>query len=323
MKFDIGIDIGTTNIKMCFKDNYAINMPSVIAIKKNSGKVVGVGEKAYKMLGKTPDSILAKRTIEKGVVCDYGLNRRLIEEVLFKKLGNTFKKPKICLCIHSFMTELEKLTFRNSLFKDQSNKLFFVDESYASIIGADIDFSEGDCFLSVNVGGGTTDISVVSKDGVLLNKSIQIGVELIDDIIAKNLVRDHNFLIGKTTAEKLKNKAVTFFNPNNDLKFKIKGKDIKTRLPKILELSQKQICKDIKIPVLKIVETICDVIKMASPDVISNMKEAGIILTGGASLMLGFKELIEKKTNIKVKTVRNPIGCAAYGALNSFQFLKN
>ena len=108
-----------------------------------------------------------------------------------------------------------------------------------------------------------------------------------------------------------------------DLKFKIKGKDIKTRLPKILELSQKQICKDIKIPVIKIVETICDVIKMASPDVISNMKEAGIILTGGASLMLGFKELIEKKTNIKVKTVRNPIGCAAYGALNSFQFLKN
>ena len=323
MKFDIGIDIGTTNIKMCFKDNYAIKMPSVIAVKKDSGKIVGVGEKAYKMLGKTPSSILAKKTIEKGVVCDYGLNRRLIEEVLFKKLGNSFKKPKICLCIHSFMTELEKLTFKNSLFKDQSNKLFFVDESYASIIGADIDLSEGNCFLSVNVGGGTTDISVVSKNGVLLNKSIQIGVELIDDIIAKNLVRDHNFLIGKTTAEKLKNKAVTFFNPNNDLKFKIKGKDIKTRLPKVLELSQKQICKDIKIPVIKIIETICDVVKMASPDVISSMKEAGIILTGGASLLLGFKELIEKKTNITVRTVEDPISCAAYGALKSFQYLKN
>ena len=125
------------------------------------------------------------------------------------------------------------------------------------------------------------------------------------------------------TAEKLKNRAVTFFNPIEDLKFSVKGKDIKTRLPKVLELSQKDICKDIKIPVIKIVETICEIITNVSPDVLSSMKDAGIILTGGASLLLGFKELIEKKTNITVRTVEDPISCAACGALNSYKFFKN
>ncbi len=324
MKFDVGIDIGTTNTKICFRDSdHVIVMPSVIAVRKDSGKIVGIGEQAYKMLGKTPDSIIVKKTVEKGVVSDYLLNKLLIGEVLFRKFGNMFRKPRICLCYHSFMTDLEKLTFKNSILKEHSNKLFFIDESFASILGLDIDFSDGKCFLSVNVGGGTTDISFISKEGVLLNKSIQIGVELIDTIIAKNLIKEHNFLIGKITAEKLKNKAVTFFNPSEDLKFSVKGKDIKTRLPKVLELSQKDICKDIKIPVIKIVETICEIITNVSPDVVSNMKDAGIILTGGASLLLGFKELIEKKTNISVQTVEDPISCAAYGALNSYKFLKN
>ncbi len=324
MKFDVGIDIGTTNTKICFRDSdHVIVMPSVIAVKKESGRIVGIGEQAYRMIGKTPDSILVKKTVEKGVVSDYSLNKLLIGEVLFRKFGNMFRKPRICLCYHSFMTKLEKLTFKNSILKQHSNKLFFINESSASILGLDIDFTDGKCFLSVNVGGGTTDISVVSKEGVLLNKSIQIGVELIDEIIAKNLIKDHNFLIGKTTAEQLKNKAVTFFNPNEDLKFRIKGKDIKTRLPKVLEVSQKDICKDIKIPVIKIVEMICEIIKNVSPDVLSNMKDEGIILTGGASLLLGFRELIEKKTNINVKTVEDPISCAAYGALNSYKFLNN
>ncbi len=324
MKFDVGIDIGTTNTKICFKDSdRVIVMPSVIAVKKNSGRIIGIGQEAYNMIGKTPDSILVKKTVEKGVVSDFLLNKLLVREALFSKFGNILRKPRICLCYHSFMTDLEKLTFKNSILKEQSNKLFFIDESVASILGLSADCLDGKCFLSVNVGGGATDISFVSKEGVLLNKSIQVGAELIDEIIIKNLVRDHDFLIGKITAEQLKNKAATFFNPSEDLKFIVKGKNIKTRLPKILELSQKDICKDIKIPVIKIVETICDSIKMVSPDVLSSMKNTGIILTGGASLLLGFKELIEKKTKIRVQTVENPISCSAYGALNSYRFIKN
>ena len=324
MKFDVGIDIGTTNTKIYFKNKTdVLNIPSVIAIKKNNGKIIGIGEKAYMMLGKAPDSIMVKKTVEKGVVRDIQLNRIMLKEILSKIFKKTFRKSKICLCYHSFMTNFEKYTFKNSILNPNHNEIFLIDESLASAIGEKINLVEDTCFLVVNVGGGTTDISIISNNGVLYNKSLQIGGELIDEIIKKNILINHKLLIGKATSEKIKKKAATMFSLNDKLKFKIKGKDAYKKQPKILELSQKEICKNIDIPVNKIIDNIIDIIKTVEPDIIYNIQKNGIILTGGCSLIPGFKELIEKKTGFLVKKAKEPIGCAALGALHSYEYLND
>ena len=319
MYFDVGIDIGTTNTKMYFRNSSdIICIPSVIAVHKKKGKIVGVGETAYKMIGKTPDFIMVKETIKKGLVSDLHLNKILINEFLSKRLGKTIRRLKVCLNFHSFMSDLDKLAFKNSIFSSEYNKLYLIDESLASAVGSYIDFSSERYNLIVNVGGGTTDISIISPAGIVLNNSIQIGGEDINEIIKKNLYGNYNFLIGKTTTEKIKKDAITLENPSDQLKYTIKGKDVLTRLPKTQEFTQKQICEGITKPINIIIENLKEIIKLADPDAVSSIQNTGIILTGGSSLILGFKEMIENQLKIKVKTVENPINCVAYGALNAF-----
>ena len=152
LKFDVGIEIGTTNTKISFKNEKEnIIIPSVVAIKKNTKQIVGVGEKAYDMLGKAPESIVVKKTMSKGVVSDFALNRLMLKEVLLKNIGKTIKKPKICVCFHSFMTNLEKLVFKNSIYDGDSENVCLIDESLASGIGAGLDFSNRSSFFIVNL----------------------------------------------------------------------------------------------------------------------------------------------------------------------------
>ena len=273
------------------------------------------------MLGKAPDTILVKKTISNGVVSDFNLNRIMIKETLFKKFNKNFKKPKVCLCFHSFMTKLEKLVFKNSIFSSDTDNIYLIDESLASGIGAGLDLSNDYSVLVVNFGGGTTDIAAISPTGAVFNKSIKMGAELIDETIRKTLYEDHNLLIGKSTAEKIKKKAVTLINPSLKLKFSIKGKDKITGLPKVLELSQKEICKNIMPTVNRIIDLINDLLNNIPLDLSADIQKNGILLTGGGSLISGFQELVSKKTNILTNIAKNPINCAAFGALNSSTLL--
>ena len=319
--FDIGLEIGTTNIKMYVKNQKKpIIIPSVIAIKKDTKEIIGVGKKAYNMLGKTPKKIEVKRTISKGVIVEPHLNKILIKEVLSKNMVNFFKKPKICLCCHSFMTNLEKLTFKNSIFSLYDENVQLIEESLASAIGLNLNFSNEESLIVVNIGGGTTDFTIMQSNNIISNNSIQIGSEEIDETIKKNLNKNHNLLIGNLTAEKIKKQAATLFTPDENLKFKIKGKDKITGLPKTLEISQKEICKDIKIPIIKIIQNIYDMLYKSSVKSTINLEKISIILTGGGSLIPGFKELINEKTNTKTIIAENPLNYAAFGALNSSNF---
>ncbi len=323
MKFDIGVDIGTTNTRLHFKEDVnCISMPSVIAIKKNNNQIVGIGEKAYDMLGKTPSNIVVKKTIKSGVVRDIQLNKIMMRKILEKKYKNNFIKPKICICFHSFLTNLEMLVLKNSIFPSNSQKIYLIEESLASGIGAGFDFSNENAVLVVNIGGGTTDISVISSQGVLINKSLQIGTELMDKIIYKNLAKEHDFLIGMGTAEKIKKKAVTMLKPSSDLKFKLKGKDKITGMPKVLEISQEELSKKIDLPIRRVVEEVLGMIKELSVDVASDVQKNGILLTGGGSLTSGLKEFLQSKLQIKTTIAKNNLNCAASGALKAAKFLK-
>jgi rod shape-determining protein MreB len=173
----------------------------------------------------------------------------------------------------------------------------------------------------VNIGGGTTDIAAISPTGAVFNKSIKIGSELIDDIIRKTLYEDHKLLIGKATAEKIKKRAITLLTPSLKLKFSIKGKDIVTGLPKILELSQKEICKNTMPVITRIIDQINDLLNNIPLDLFIDIQKSGILLTGGGSLIPGFQELVSSRTNILTNIAKNPINCAAFGALNSSTLL--
>lgn len=319
--FDIGLEFGTTNIKIYFKNKKnPLIIPSVIAIKRKTKEVLGVGKIAYNMLGKTPKKIEVKRTISKGVIVEPFLNKILIKEILSKNTVKFFKKPKICLCCHSFMTDLEKLTFKNSIFSLNDENVQLIEESLASAIGLNLNFSNKENLIIVNIGGGTTDIIVLNYNNIVTNSSIQIGAEEIDEIIKKNLVKNHNLLVGSLTAEKIKKQAATLFTPKEALKFKIKGKDKITGLPKTLELSQKEICNNIKTPVNKIIQSIYDILYKGPAKLTTNIEKARIILTGGGTLIPGFKELISEKTKLKTLIAKKPLQCAAFGALNSSNF---
>ncbi len=319
--FDIGLEFGTTNIKIYFKNNkQALIIPSVIAIKRKTKEVLGVGKTAYNMLGKTPKKIEVKRTISKGVIVEPFLNKILIKEILSKNTVKFFKKPKICLCCHSFMTDLEKLTFKNSIFSLNDENVQLIEESLASAIGLNLNFSNKENLIIVNIGGGTTDITVLNYNNIVANSSIQIGAEQIDEIIKKNLVKNHNILVGSLTAEKIKKQAATLFTPKEELKFKIKGKDKITGLPKTLELSQKEICNNIQNPVNKIIQNIYDMLYKGPAKLTTNIDKARIILTGGGTLIPGFKELISEKTKLKTLIAKKPLQCAAFGAFNSSNY---
>lgn len=319
--FDVGLELGTTNIKMYFKNNKnPLIIPSVIAIKRKTKEIVGVGKTAYNMLGKTPKKIEVKKTISKGVVVEPFLNKILIKEILSKNIVKFFKKPKICLCCHSFMTDLERLTFKNSIFSLNDENVQLIEESLASAIGLNLNFSNKENLIIVNIGGGTTDITILNYNNVVANNSVQIGTEQIDEIIKKNLVNNHNLLIGSLTAEKIKKQAATLFTPKEELNFKVKGKDKITGLPKTLEISQKELCNGIKTPVTKIVQNIYDMLYKSSTKLTPNIEKVRIILTGGGALIPGFRELISEKTKLKTLIAKKPLQCAAFGALNSSNY---
>ena len=323
-KHDIGIDIGTTNIKIFFKNGNGdelLNMPTVIAVKKNTQKIIGIGKKAYNMLGKTPDSIVVKKTMSNGVVSDFYLNKLMLQEILSKILKKKFKKPRICLCIHSFMTNLEKLTFKNSIFPKEPNEIFLIEESLASGLGAGLNLCDNHEYVIVNIGGGTTDMSIISENGIINNRSIKTGAEQLDDIIYKNISKQYNLIIGEATAEKIKKKAATITNPSTTKKYTLNGKDKITGLPKSIEVTQKDICSKIEAPITKIVDNIEDVIKQTYPVIPQNLQKNGIILAGGGSLIPGVCEFISKNIGLKTTVVKNPINCAAFGALKYFKLL--
>ena len=300
-KFDVGVEIGTTNTKISFRNEKEnLILPSVVAVRKNTNSVVGFGEKAYDMLGKAPKTIVVKKTITRGVVADFGLNKLMLKEMFLKNIGRFFRKSKICVCFHSFMTNLEKLIFKNSIYDGESDNVCLIDESLASGIGAGLDFSSKTSFFIVNIGGGTTDIAVIGISGLIENTSFQIGAELIDEIIYKNLLKNYNLQIGKIAAEKLKKMAATLLKPSERLKFKVKGKDLISKMPKTLELSQKQICNGIEKPIEQIADNIFDFFRTLSTDLALDVEKNGIILTGGAGLISGIKQFLEKKLKLKV-----------------------
>ncbi len=323
-KFDIGIDLGTTNVKIFVKDRgVVLSEPSVVAIKKKTGKLFEIGEKAYEMIGKTPESIIIKHPVCMGVIVDHELNRLMIKKLLSRVLKKSIKKSRVCICFHGLMTDVQIKALAETALSSGCGKVFLIEESVASGIGAGIDILRTNGVMVVNIGGGTTDISLLTFSGVVVSRSIKAGGQNIDGVILKNIANCHNLLIGMKTAERAKIKIATVKLPNNSVKYKLSGKDIATGLPKSVVITQCDIFDQLKESIEFIVENIKEAVGEAPPEIAADIYENGILLTGGGSLIDGLPELVSEKIGVKVRLADRPTDCVINGVGKSFDMIDN
>ena len=289
---DIGIDLGTASILVYVKGKgVVLREPSVVAIDKNTGKLLKVGTEAQQMLGRTPGNIVAIRPLREGVISDYDMTERMLKEFIRKVTSFRLFKPRIVICVPSGITEVEE----------------------RAAIGAGIDIAKPDGHMIVDIGGGTTDIAVISLSGIVESTSIKIAGDQFDEAIVKYIRRKHNVLIGERTAEELKMQIGCVFPRPEEQTVEIKGRCLMTGLPRVFSVSSSEMIEAFEEVSTRILEAIHGVLERTPPELVADISTNGICMTGGGSLVWGFDKLIESHTGIETHVADDAISCVAYG----------
>ncbi|MDD4378211.1 MAG: rod shape-determining protein [Eubacteriales bacterium] len=318
--FDIGIDLGTTSVIMYIVgEGIVMNEPSVVAIRK-SGEVIGVGADAAKMVGKANPDIDVIKPIKDGVIADYKTTEIMIKYFVSKACKNTVVKPRIALCVPSGVTNVESDAVVEIAVKAGARKVYLIEEPVAAAIGAGIDLSLPNGRLIVDIGGGTTDIAVLSLNGIASKTSIKVAGRTFDEAITKYVREKYNLLIGEITAEEIK-LAIGSVVDGEDATFVAKGKGLWTGLPAKAEISRKELVPLMQDIAEVIVSCIPEVMDRTLPDLVGDIYTNGINMTGGGSLIHGMDEYITKRTGIKAIVSPSAITCVAQGTGKSFDYL--
>lgn len=319
---DIGIDLGTTNIKIYIEGKgIVIDEPSVIAVDKKTKKLKAIGTQAYHMIGKAPDSLIVKYPLKAGVISDYELNEMMIQEFLRRASNNMLIKPSVCICIHTLITDVERRAVVEAAVASDARKVYLIEEPIAAALGAGISLADPKGVMVVDIGGGTTDVAVLSMNGIVNSRSIKVGGQKIDEMIAKKTFQNYKMLIGVLTAEHVKKEIGTVINPDPKVVCRVCGRSVVNGLPKAILLSQPEIYNTIQESVSQIVHTIHDVLETTPPELAGDILSDGIILTGGGALFSGMPELIQKEIGVQARLADDPLGCVAVGTGKAFHML--
>lgn len=312
----LGIDLGTANVLVSVpKKGIVLNEPSVVAVSITQNKILAVGLKAKAMVGKTPENIVAYRPIRDGVIADYRITEAMLRYLINKTLGtaNIFK-PEVIISVPAGITSTEKRSVIEAAYKAGAKSAFVVKEPILAAIGAGIPIHEPVGRMIVDIGGGTTDIAVISLGGVVLSVSAKVAGNKIDQAISDYIKRNFNMAIGDRTAEEIKINIGSAISVSEELKKEIKGRDILTGLPRVQEIKTNEIVKAINSELKEIVKTIKGVLRDTPPELISDIIEGGIIMSGGTSLLRNLDEMIFRATGVKVNLADEPLLCVAKGA---------
>jgi rod shape-determining protein MreB len=294
-----------------------LNEPSVIAINKDTSELLKVGKEAKKMIGKTPANIIAIRPLKEGVIADYNVAMTMLKYFINTALnGFSFFKPMVVVGIPTDATQVERNALREAALDAGSSKAFLIEEAMATAIGAGLDVEEPSGNMIVDIGGGTTEIAVISLGNIVLSKSIRVAGDLIDQEIINHIKSKYNMVIGEKTAERIKIEIGNVFDSPqyNDLSMEVIGLDVLSGLPKSVTITGSEIRNAMRIPVNKIVENIKLAIEETPPELLYDIVNRGIFLAGGGALIKGIKELLERETLIRVVIADDPITCVARGA---------
>lgn len=315
MAVDIGIDLGTASVLVYVKGKgVVLKEPSVVAYDRETNEVKAIGEEARLMLGRTPGNIIAVRPLRHGVISDYTITEKMIKYFILKALGRrTFKKPRICICVPSGVTEVEKKAVEEATFAAGAREVHLIEEPVAAAIGAGIDISKACGNMIVDVGGGTSDIAVISLGGTVVNTSIKIAGDDFDEAIVRYMRKKYNLLIGDRTAEEIKIKIGTTYPLAEIEKLEVKGRNLVTGLPKTVLVTSSETEEALKEISGQIVEAVISVLEQTPPELSADVLDRGILLTGGGSMLRGLEELIEEKTGIHTITAEDPLKVVAVG----------
>ena len=316
MSVDLGIDLGTASVLVYVKGKGVIlKEPSVVAYDRDTNAIKAIGEEARMMLGRTPGNIVAVRPLRQGVISDYTVTEKMIKYFVQKALGKrTFKKPRISICVPSGVTEVERKAVEEATYAAGAREVHLIEEPVAAAIGAGIDISKPCGNMIVDIGGGTSDIAVISLGGTVVNTSLKIAGDDFDEAIVRYMRKKHNLLIGERTAEAIKINIGNAYPFDDEVKrYEVKGRDLIAGAPKIIEVTSDEVRDALSDPISEVVEAIKISLEKTPPELAADIVDNGIILAGGGSLLANLDVLIKEKTGLPVSLAEDPLSCVVRG----------
>ena len=318
---DIGIDLGTASVLIYVKDKgIVLDEPSVVAVNHRSGKILSVGTDAYNMIGKTPAYITAVRPLKDGIVCDYKTTEAMVQYFIRKVCEDKLIKPRIALCVPSGINDVESNAVMDVAIAAGARKVFLIEEPVAAAIGAGIDLSKANGNMIVDIGGGTTDIAVLSLNGIVNKSSVKVAGDVFSESIIRYIRQNHGVLIGERMADTLKREIGSVDFEENKTAV-AKGRNLETGLPCAIEVDRKMFYEPLLKDAMQIVSAIKEVIELTPPELVGDLMENGIVLTGGGCLLDGMDRLISKHTKVPTRVAEDPVQCVAVGTGKSFDYM--
>jgi rod shape-determining protein MreB len=312
---DIGIDLGTASVLVYIKGKgIVLKEPSVVAIDRNNNRILAVGEEARLMLGRTPGNIVAIRPLRDGVISDYDITEKMLRYFIDKAIGRRrIIKPRMVVCVPSGVTEVEKRAVIDAANNAGARTTKLIEEPIAAAIGAGLDISKASGNMVIDIGGGTTDIAVISLGGIVVSTSIKIAGDKFDESLVRYMRKKHNIMIGERTAEELKITVGTAFPREEQISVEVRGRNLISGLPKTIEVSSEEMLEAMAEPVAAIADAVHSVLERTPPELSADISDRGIVMTGGGSLLNGMDKLISKRTGIPVYIAQDAISCVATG----------
>ena len=321
---DLGVDLGTSNV-LIYADGKGIVVrePSVVAVDKNTGKILQVGSAARNMLGRTPGNVVAMRPLKDGVISDHEMTVRMLQ-ALFRSATTASlftPKPRVVICVPSGVTEVEERTVINAAIEAGARRVYLIEEPLAAALGAGLDIKGPNGHMVVDIGGGTTDVAVVSLNGVAVSSSIEVAGDAFDEAIARYVRRRHGVVVGQVTAEDIKIQIGCVYPRPEDISMIVKGRDAKTGMPREITLLSSEIFEVLRRPARQIADEVLSVLEETSPELVGDIAENGITLTGGGSQIWGMDKLLTERTGIPCTLADDPDSCVAYGCGKSLAWI--
>ena len=311
---DIGIDLGTATVIAYVKGKgIVLREPSVVAVDNNTGNVLAVGKEARKMLGRTPGNIVATRPLREGVISNYTVTEKMLKYFINRVCGKFVFAPRIMICIPSQVTEVEKKAVIDAASQAGARRVYLIEEPIAAAFGAGIDISKRCGNLVVDIGGGTTDIAVISLGGSVVSESLKVAGDKFDEAIVKYIKKRHNVMIGERTAEELKINIGCVYPKIQDMDMDIRGRDLITGLPKTITVHSSEMLEALIEPAMMIVDSVHSVLEKTPPELAADISDKGIYMTGGGCLVDGLDKLLQEKTGINVMIAQDAVSCVALG----------
>jgi len=324
---DIGIDLGTANTLVYVKDRgIVLREPSIVAVKAGTTQVLAVGDEAKRMLGRTPGNITAIRPLKDGVIADFEITEAMLRHFINKAHGQRrFVRPRVVIAVPSGITEVEKRAVKDSAMHAGAREVYLIEEPMAAAIGVGLPVTDPAGNMIIDIGGGTTEVAIISLAGIVISKSERVAGDELDEAIVQYLKRAYNLMIGERTAEEIKLRIGSAYPMDQELTMEVKGRDLVAGLPKTVTITSQEIREALMEPVSRIVEAVRITLERCPPELSADLVDSGVVLAGGGALLRGLDKLINEETRLPVHIAEDPLSAVAEGtgkALQEIEFLR-